>query len=163
MRNLLFILCLVAFLSASMNVEVEGKGFSTLVYHVEEAGALNSTLTVVVLEGNTQHAVQEVTGFNGLHTGEIPGMSPGIYTVKVYNIDTGNVGQAGIDFAPQETLLPTDESIEELKEQSAEQQLSLDPVTEQYPWLPYLIVVLFVVIVAMILFGNPLKKSKKKK
>ncbi len=163
MRNLLFILCFAAIISASMSVEVEGKGFSTLVYHVEEAGALNSTLTVVVLEGNAQQAVQEVTGFNGLHTGEISALAPGTYTVKVYNLDTGNIGQAVITFAPQEELLPTEESVKELQEQAAEQQTSLAPVTEQYPWLPYIIVALFVVIVAIILFGNPLKKPKKKK
>ncbi len=163
MRNLLFILCFAAIISASMSVEVEGKGFSTLVYHVEEAGALNSTLTVVVLEGNAQQAVQEVTGFNGLYTGEISALAPGTYTVKVYNLDTGNIGQAVITFAPQEELLPTEESVKELQEQAAEQQTSLAPVTEQYPWLPYIIVALFVVIVAIILFGNPLKKPKKKK
>ena|GEM_PF-982494 len=163
MKNLLFILCFAAIISASMTVEVEGKGFSTLVYHVEEAGALNSTLTVVVLEGNTQQVVQEVSGFNGLYTGEISALAPGTYTVKVYNLDTGNIGQAGITFAPQEELLPTEEAVEELQEQAAEEQTSLAPVTEQYPWLPYLIVALFVVIVAIIIFGNPLKKPKKKK
>ncbi len=164
MKNLLFILCFAAIIFAgTMNVEVEGKGFSTLIYHVEEAGALNSTLTVVVLEGNTQKAVQEVTGFNGLYTGEISALPPGTYTVKVYNMDTGNIGQAEINFAPQEKLLPTEESVVQLKEQAAEQQTSLAPVTDQYPWLPYLIVALFVIIVAMLLFGNPLKKPKKKK
>ncbi|MCP4647418.1 MAG: hypothetical protein GY852_06740 [bacterium] len=163
MKNLLFILCFVAFLSATMIVEVEEKGFATLVYHVEEAGALDSTLTVVVMEGDTQQTVQEVTGFNGLYTGEVQVMEPGTYTVKVYNLNTGQDGEATINFAPQEKLLPTDESVEQLKEQAAEEHVSLEPITEQYPWLIYLIVVLFVIIVAMLLFGNPLKKPKKKK
>jgi len=164
MKNLLFILCFAAIISAAtMNVEVESKGFSTLIYHVEEAGALNSNLTIVVMEGNAQQAVQEIKGFNGLYTGEIPAMGPGTYTVKVYNLDTGNVGEATITFAPQEELLPTEESVEQIKEQAAEKQTSLTPITDQYPWLIYLIVALFVIIVAMLLFGNPLKKPKKKK
>lgn len=162
MRRLLFTLCFVALLSA-MSIELTEKNFGTLEYSLEERGAYNSNLTIIVLKGNVQYTVQEVTGFNGLYTGEIPILEPGTYTVKAFNANTGGKAEASINLAPQEEFLPTEESVEELKEEIAQEQLPLEIVSEQFPFLPYLIVGLFVVIVALLIFGNPLKKPKKKK
>jgi hypothetical protein len=162
MRKLLFILCFIALLSA-MGIELTEKNFGTLEYSIEERGASNSNLTIIAFKGNVQLMVQEVQGFNGIYSGEISIIEPGTYTVKAFNENTGKRAEASISLAPQEKLLPTEESVEKLRGEIAQEQLSLETVSEQAPWLPYLIVVLFVFIVALLIFGNPLTKPKKKK
>ncbi|MBD3397633.1 hypothetical protein GF412_00680 [Candidatus Micrarchaeota archaeon] len=162
MRRLLFILCFVALLSA-MSVELEQESQIFIEYKIEERGALDSSLTIVVFKDSTQYDVLQVSGFNGLHTGRIEALEPATYTFKAYNLDTGEDAEASITVSPQSMGMPNEQSVEQIKEDVAQEQASLEQVSMQFTWLPYLIVALLVVIAALIIFGNPLKKPKKKK
>ena len=162
MKQLLFALCLVV-LIFSMSVELEQPRTGSIKYTVIERGALNSTLHLVVTKGDVQHSVFTIEGFNGLYSGEFFIVAPGDYTVKAYNLDTGNTAQAAIKISVPGVVPSGETPIEKIEEQFAEQSAAIREEPEQMAWVPYLIVVLVVVIAALLLFGNPLKKPKKKK
>lgn len=162
MKRLLFILCFVALLSA-MEVGLEQKNQIFIEYSIKERGAVNSTLNIVVFKGNVQYTVLEVSGFNGEHIGQLEAVEPATYTFRAYDLDTGEDAESSIVISAQAMGLPPEHTVEKLKGEVAQEQGSLEAVSEEYSWLPYLIVVLFVVIVALVIFGNPLKNPKKKK
>jgi hypothetical protein len=162
MKRVLFALCLFAMLSA-MEITLDQQNPAFIEYRIEERGAADSTLTLVVAKDNVQHHVEEITGFDGLYTGQFPALGPGTYTVVVYDINTSEVGEASITIAPIAAPEEIEESLEGAKAEYGEEQAVFEDIEEQAPWLPYLIVVLFVLIVALLLFGNPLKKQKKRK
>ncbi len=159
MRTALFILCFVA-LIFPMSVGLEEKTPYTLEYRIEERGAYDANLTLVFFRDGTQFYVEEVYGFNGLHEGELQVLDRGTYTLRAYDTTTGDTGEAALAVSelPSGSLseaAPTAELQEEYEEVST--------TLEQagFSWLPYLIILLFVFLVVLLLFGNPFKKKKK--
>ena len=159
---MLFILCFVAILSA-MSIELKETIPGLIEYRIEDRDAYNSSLVIVVLKGNTQHAVYRVEEFNGLHSEQFQMIGPGTYTVTAYSMDTGNTAESEITISPQKISQETKKAFEEIEKGLIEEQAAVALSEEQTSWLTYLIVGLFIVIVIMLLFGNPLKKPKKKK
>ena len=162
MKQLLFILCLVALLSA-MSVELEQPRMGSIKYTISERGALNSTLYIVVLREGVQHGVLTIEGFNGLYSGEFPIFSQGEYIVNVYNLGTGKTAQAKMMVSAPDAIPAGETSIEEIEQQFAEQAAKIREEPEYMEWVPYFIVALVVVIAALLLFGNPLKKPREKR
>jgi len=162
MKYLLFALCFVALLSA-ITVELEEGAFGTIEYTIEDRNAYNSTLTIVVMQAGAQHSVYTVDGYNGVYSGEFQILEPDTYTLKVYNLDTGEIGEATLAMPPEKSSAAVAPAVEVAKEESTKQQTIIDLPQEQESWLLYLIVGVFILIILVILFANPLKKHKKKK
>jgi len=88
---------------------------------------------------------------------------PGSYTVRAFNADTGASTEEPLYLVPPpEPPAQMVELLEEAEEERVEKQISLD-ITEQMPWLPYVIVALFIILIVLFFFGNPLKQPSKKK
>ena len=162
MKQILFALCFVALLSA-ITVEMEEGAFGTIEYTIEDRNAYNSTLTIVVMQGEAQHSVYSIEGCNGLYDGKFQILEPATYTIKVYNLDTGEAGEATLSISPEKTAAQAASAVEEVKEEATAQQVIIDIPQEQESWLIYLIVGVFIVLIVVILFANPLKGKKKKK
>ncbi|MBD3390102.1 hypothetical protein GF415_04105 [Candidatus Micrarchaeota archaeon] len=159
MRTALFILCFVA-LVFPMSVELEEKTPYMLEYRIEERGAYDANLTLVFFRDGTQIYAEEIQGFNGLHEGELQVLERGTYTLKAYDTTTGDTGETALTVSelPSGSLAesaPTAELQEEYEDASTTLEQS------GLSWLPYLIILLFVFLVALLLFGNPFKKKKK--
>ncbi len=162
MKHLLFALCFVAILSA-ITVELSEGTFGSVDYRIEDPDARDSSLTIVVMRENVQHAVYIETDFDGVHLGSFPIIEPGTYTLRAYNKDTGGSGESTITLSPSESSLPIAEAVEEAKEEATEQQTTIELPDGQESWFLYLIVGLVILLIIILLFANPLKKQKKKK
>jgi len=115
------------------------------------------------MQGEAQHSVYSIEGCNGLYDGKFQILEPATYTIKVYNLDTGEAGEATLSISPEKTAAQAASAVEEVKEEATAQQVIIDIPQEQESWLIYLIVGVFIVLIVVILFANPLKGKKKKK
>jgi len=160
MKRLLFALVFVSLLCA-MTLELEEKALGTIGYTIQEGGAHNTSLIVVMLQGNTQHSSQQ-TDFDGVYQGTFYAIEPGTYTVRAVNPETGASAEAKITLLFQENTGELAELTQQVQEEQIEQAQTISIPEEQASWFPYLLVGVFLLIVIVILFANPLKKTKKK-
>ena len=161
MKQLLFALVFISLLCA-MTLELEEKALGTIGYSVQEGGAYNTSLIVVVLQGDTQHSVYK-TEFNGLYKGTFHAVEPGTYTVRAVNPESGASADAKITISFAESTAELAQLTQEVQEEQIEQAQIISIPEDQAFWFPYVIVGVFLLIVIVILFANPLKKTKKKK
>lgn len=161
MKQLLFALVFISLLCA-MSLELEEKALGTVGYTVQESGAYNNSLILVVLQGDTQYSVQETPDFNGFYKGTFHVIEPGTYTVRVVNPDTGASAEAKITLASQEHAAEIAQVTQNIKEEQTEAAQTIALPEDQTSWFPYLIVGVFLLIIVILLFANPLKKTQKK-
>ncbi len=162
MKRLLFALCFVALLSA-VTVELTEGMLGSVEYTVKDPDARDSSLTIVILKGDTQYAVYSEPDFDGVYHNSFQVVEPGEYTLRAYNMDTGGAGESTIVLSPAQNNSPLQKAIEETKKETTEQQVLIDIPDEQASVLPYLIIGFFILLLAIVLFANPFKKKKKKR
>ena len=144
-----------------MTLELEEKALGTIGYSVQEGGAYNTSLIVVMLQDDTQHSTHK-TDFDGVYKDSFHVIEPGTYTVRAVNPETGASAEAKITLSFAENTGELAELTQQVQEEQIEQAQTISIPEDQASWFPYLLVGGFLLIVIVILFANPLKKTKKK-
>lgn len=157
MKKLFALICMFA-LVFPMELEINQLTVGYYEYSVKELNAVNTSLQVVVLKEGKQYYVEDIAGYNGLHRGKLTLREPGRYMVTAFNTQTGESAEAGVVVAAPAISQEAQQEFEAEQQKQAEEYLEI-PAQEIVPGLPFIVVGLFVVLVALILFGNPLKKK----
>lgn len=158
MKAMLLLLCAFSLLFA-MELDVQEKEFGNIEYTVRELGSSNSTLHVALIKGQSQYYFESVDGFNGVYKGSIPLLPPGTYTLNVADLNTGDSAEKTFSVLPS-SAEGVQKNLGEMKSEVVEESTNLH-MEESFPLLPWVIVGLFVVIMVILIFANPLKKKKK--
>jgi hypothetical protein len=150
MRGLLLFLMSVFLLSAEISVyasQIEGS--STVRYSVSQRDVSNGHLQLVLKKGTTQLMVTDVQDFNGVTSGFFTLADPGTYRLAALEETTGDYGEAEFSFAPPQPNAPPQEPA--------------NPIIRGVPdYLFWLALIVAVIVVFLLIFGNPLTQARKK-
>ncbi len=150
-------LCIFA-LVFSMELEISQISLGYYEYKVKELNAMNTSLQIVVMKDGKQFYVEDIQEYDGLHKGALTLRTPGQYQVSAFNPQTGASAEAGVAVSSPVLSEEFQQNFSSEQQKQAEEYISI-PAEEIVPGLPFIIVGLFVILVALILFGNPLKKK----
>lgn len=157
MKSVLLLLCAFALVFA-MDLEIRQVSLGAYEYTVKELNAVNTSLQVVVMKEGKQYYVEDFANYDGYQKGRLTLLQPGNYEVTAFNPNTGGTAVSTIAITSPTISEEFRENFSEQQKQAIEEQTRI-PVEQIIPGLPYIIVGLFVVLVALIVFGNPLKKK----
>lgn len=157
MKSLLVLLCAFA-LVFSMELEVSQVYVNYYEYQVKEINAMNTSLQIIVMKDGAQYYVEDISEYDGLYRGKLTLRQPGQYVVTVINPETGQSAEATIAVTAPVLSEEFKQNFSAQQQQAVEEQISL-PAEEIIPGLPLLIVGIAIVLIALLVFGNPLKKK----
>ncbi|MEM4272017.1 MAG: hypothetical protein QXH30_00325, partial [Candidatus Bilamarchaeaceae archaeon] len=113
---------------------------------------------IVVMKDGKQYYVEDIPAYDGMHTGALTLRQPGQYLITAFNPHTGGEAEARVAVAPPPLSEEFQKNASAEQQRQAEEYLSL-PASEAIPGLPLIIVAVFIILVALLVFGNPLKKK----
>lgn len=157
MKRLFALLCMFA-LVFSMDLEINQVSIGYYEYKVKELNAVNTSLQILVMKDGKQFYVEDVPGYDGLYRGSLTLRTPGQYLIAASNPQTGASAEAGLIVSSPVLSEEFQENFTAGQEQAIEENISI-PAQELIPGLPFIIVGIFVILIALLVFGNPLKKK----
>ena len=148
MKRVLFALLAMAMLFSEMTIELDQLENSNIVeYTVTATGVRDGILKVSVFSGNRQVSVQTVNDFDGVAKGFLTLSGSGAYKVKV--LETTTDAYAETEFTFSEPSIQTS---------TGPEFISGGEIPE---WVGLLGAALAIIVVILIIFGNPLSEKKK--
>jgi len=150
MRGLLLFLLFVCILSAEITVYVSQiEDTNAVRYSIYQRDVSGGHLQLVLKQGNNQLMVTDVQNFNGAASGHFSLSEEGAYRLAAFEETTGEYGEAEFTFALPR---PSPEFLEGPK-----------PIIAGVPdYLFWLALVVAIILVFLLIFGNPLTQKPKK-
>ena len=157
MKRIFALLCMFA-LVFSMDLEINQVSIGYYEYKVKELNAVNTSLQVVVMKDGKQFYVEDVPKYDGLQRGSLTLRTPGQYLITAFNPQTGASAEVGLVVSSPVLSEEFQQNFSAEQNQAIEEKISI-PSEELIPGLPFIIVGISVVLIALLVFGNPLKKK----
>lgn len=157
MKRIFALLCMFA-LVFSMDLEISQVSIGYYEYKVKELNAVNTSLQIVVMKDGKQFYVEDIAKYDGLHKGSLALRQPGQYLISAINPQTGASAEAGLIVSSPVLSEEFQENFSAGQEEAIQEKISI-PAEELIPGLPFIIVGISVILIALLVFGNPLKRK----
>lgn len=150
MRGLLLFLFSLCILSAQITVYVsQVEDTNAVRYSVHQRDVSGGHLQLVLKQGSTQLMVTDIQNFNGAASGHFSLSEEGAYRLAAFEETTGEYGEAEFTFTPPRP--------------SPEFNQGPKPIVPGVPdYLFWLALVVAIILVFLLIFGNPLTQKPKK-
>ncbi len=157
MKSVLILLCAFA-LVFSMDLEISPFALGYYEYTVKELNAVNTSLQIVVMKDGAQYYVEDIGKYDGLYKGNLSLRQPGQYTITAINPKTGESAETMLAVASPVLSDEFKANFSAEQKQVVKEATSI-PAEQIIPGLPFIIVGICIILIALIVFGNPLKKK----